>query len=256
MFWSGTKLEQNIKSIFSPFDAKNIDCAAYTLHVGRELYISSDGDSSEAQLGRQLNRSEQFSIPAGQFAFLLTEEVLSIPNHVMALINVKSSIKLRGLINVSGFHVDPGYNGKLVISVFNAGPVPIILRAGDPCFLIWLADLDGDVGQYYYKKQGFTQISSDLISKVPTRNTSIQTLSRDVNLLRNKTDLVFNIVLGVGIPFFIAVLVAVIQMLAQKWYENRPNLPSEVFTDYFLTYIGSAITVVLIIFFINRRNNR
>jgi dCTP deaminase len=202
-----------------------------------------------------LQRDERFEIPPGQFAFLLTDEILTVPNDVMALINVKSSIKLRGLINVSGFHVDPGYSGRLVISVFNAGPVPIVLSAGDPCFLIWFADLDGDP-TYYYKKPGFNKINSDLISRVPSRNTSLLTVSRDLALLKNKTDLVFNIVIGVGVPFFIAVLVALTQIFAQKWYEKSVAVPAELFSGYFLTYVCSALTVILAIFFLKRRLDR
>jgi dCTP deaminase len=46
------------------------------------------------------------------------------------------------LINVSGFHVDPGFRGRLIFSVYNAGPVPVHLRQGQPMFLLWLASLD------------------------------------------------------------------------------------------------------------------
>ena len=41
------------------------------------------------------------------------------------------------LINVSGFHVDPNYKGKLIFSAFNAGPRDIILRKLDPVFMIF-----------------------------------------------------------------------------------------------------------------------
>jgi len=35
-----------------------------------------------------------------------------------------------------------GYRGRLTFSVFNAGPVPIHLKRGQPIFLIWYASLD------------------------------------------------------------------------------------------------------------------
>jgi dCTP deaminase len=47
-----------------------------------------------------------------------------------------------GLINVSGFHVDPGFYGKLIYAVYNAGPSEIHLSRGTEMFLIWFADLD------------------------------------------------------------------------------------------------------------------
>lgn len=82
------------------------------------------------------------AIPPGQFAFLLTEEKISIPPELMGLISIKATYKLKGLVNVSGFHVDPGWNGPLVFTVFNAGPAPIHLERGLPLFLLWIAELD------------------------------------------------------------------------------------------------------------------
>jgi dCTP deaminase len=55
---------------------------------------------------------------------------------------MKTDVKFRGLVNVSGFHVDPGFEGPLKFAVFNAGPSPIVIRQGDDCFLIWYANLD------------------------------------------------------------------------------------------------------------------
>lgn len=48
-----------------------------------------------------------------------------------------------GLVNVSGFHVDPGFKGRLKFSVYNAGSRDITITRGDRVFLIWYADLDG-----------------------------------------------------------------------------------------------------------------
>jgi dUTPase len=77
---------------------------------------------------RKLGEGEAFTIPPGQFAFLLTEEVVSVPADALAFISVRARTKFRGLVNVSGFHVDPGYRGQLTFSVFNAGPAPIHLK--------------------------------------------------------------------------------------------------------------------------------
>jgi dCTP deaminase len=55
---------------------------------------------------------------------------------------MKTGFKGRGLVNVSGFHVDPGYSAPLRFAVFNAGPSTIGVKQGEDCFLIWYADLD------------------------------------------------------------------------------------------------------------------
>ena len=54
-----------------------------------------------------------------------------------------------GLVNVSGFHVDPGYKGRLKFAVYNAGGSDIKLTRGDAIFLIWFSELD-KVSQHLY----------------------------------------------------------------------------------------------------------
>lgn len=144
-FWSGEKLEEEVGScIIGQYDSDNIDCAAYTLHVGPEVFVTPDHYESNPNQNtkRTLGEKEAFNIPSGQFAFLLTEETVSISDKCIAFISMKASTKFKGLVNVSGFHVDPGYKGRLVFSVFNAGPMPIKLQRGMPLFLMWLSDLD------------------------------------------------------------------------------------------------------------------
>lgn len=143
-FWSGETLKDRLETLVTPFDPDRVDCAAYTLSMGRELYVSPN-EATQDPLNvtiRQLDDGEGFTIPPGQFAFLLTDEKIEVPNDALALISIKAKLKWRGLINVSGFHVDPGFRGRLIFSVYNAGPVTVHLRQGQPMFLIWYANLD------------------------------------------------------------------------------------------------------------------
>ena len=55
---------------------------------------------------------------------------------MMGFIGLRFRYAVRGLINISGFHVDPGFDGKLVFSVYNAGPNDVVLRYRDPVFMI------------------------------------------------------------------------------------------------------------------------
>jgi dCTP deaminase len=143
-FWSGETLRERLPNLICPYNDSQVDCAAYTLAIGREIYVSPNdqiADPSGVTI-RKLNTSDAFTIPPGQFAFLLTEEIIEVPGNAIAFISIKAKIKWRGLINVSGFHADPGFRGRLVFAVFNAGPVPVHLRQGQPMFLIWYANLD------------------------------------------------------------------------------------------------------------------
>jgi len=151
MFWSYKTLEQNLDTlIFDTFGKpsgkiENIDCNAYTLTIGPEVFVTPSDPRTTNQRGHikiSLEENGQFVIPKGQFAFLITEEVVAVPEKAMAFISFKATYKFQGLINVSGFHVDPGYKGRLIFSLFNAGPKDITLQRGQKFALIWYANLD------------------------------------------------------------------------------------------------------------------
>lgn len=144
MFWSGETLSERLAPLIEPFLPERVDCAAYTLSVGPEVYVSPNDQTPDPTTitVRKLAQGDAFTIPPGQFAFLLTEEIVSVPADALAFISIRAKIKFRGLVNVSGFHVDPGYRGQLTFAVFNAGPVSIHLKRGQPIFLIWYASLD------------------------------------------------------------------------------------------------------------------
>ncbi|MCA1971674.1 MAG: hypothetical protein LDL44_02460 [Caenispirillum sp.] len=156
-FWASQTIESRLESILDEDTRKwkkkkkccDIDCNALTLRVGGEAYVSprksSYDDGSHAI--SILKEGQSVTIPPGQFAFLLTKESFTIPKDVMALISIKATLKFKGLVNVSGFHVDPGFRGQLVFAVFNAGPQPVILREGMEAFLMWFANIVNDHGK-------------------------------------------------------------------------------------------------------------
>lgn len=147
MIWSSKTLENRLGSwekLIDPYYPKNINCAAYQLAIGSEVYISPEEGGKEATKAtvRELETGEPFAIPPGQFAFLVTKERVRVPKEALAFISIRAKVKFCGLVNVSGFHVDPGYDGQLTFAVFNAGPVSVHLREGQRIFLIWYASLD------------------------------------------------------------------------------------------------------------------
>lgn len=202
-FWSGERLADegaNLR-VVDPFYPNKIDCSAYTLTLGPEAFVTPDYDVSareslkktlvapfEVELGggwRNIVGGELI-VPSGQFAILLTEEYVRIPHHAMGFISLKFSIKGTGLINVSGFHVDPGYQGRLIFSVYNAGPSPIHMGRGQDLFLLWLADLDRASNAPYVKPDNakpIVSIPADMVSRADRPIRSLQQLSERIDEL-------------------------------------------------------------------------
>jgi dCTP deaminase len=96
---------------------------------------------------------------------------------------MRTPIKLRGLINVSGFHVDPGYKGKLIYGVYNASPTAVHVIKGEPLFKIWFCDLDSESsevlpsGMIKGPKDGIYEIKSDLLHGMSKGILSLQALA-------------------------------------------------------------------------------
>jgi dCTP deaminase len=132
------------KLIFKGGNKENIQNGAYGLCLGCESFVTGQGMSKHRmyEVKDQWVDGQQISIPPGQFALLITREEVCIPRDLMGLLSMRSKHKLKGLINVSGFHIDPGYCGKIKYSVYNAGSQPIVLTFGEPTFLIWFAEFD------------------------------------------------------------------------------------------------------------------
>jgi dCTP deaminase len=166
MFWGGERLKAELGALISDFASSRVDRAAYRLRVGPEIYVSPTGepDDPRNKPKTKLGAGQGFTIPAGQFGFILTEERVTVPMNAMAFISIRAGYKFRGLVNVSGFHVDPNYEGRLIFAVFNAGPGPVHLSRGEPCFLIWYADLDRP--SELEKREGYDAIPSDLTGPI------------------------------------------------------------------------------------------
>ena len=212
-FWSGDKLEYRLRErkLIDPFKPCRIDCAAYELGMGGEVYVSPSRHEKAAdeKTARALEAGQCFAIPPGQFALLITEETVKIPKDAIAFISMKAKVKFNGLVNVSGFHVDPGYHGKILFSVFNAGPKSVHVKQGERLFLIWYADLDGVRPGTKHKKDpcsGHKGIASEYVNKISGLILSLKSLEEEQKKMREDMK---KIIAGILIALLVGLLLSV-----------------------------------------------
>ena len=198
-FWSGETLTQRAQSalLISDFDPNRVDCNAYGLRLGKEAFISQERAEIEASTRKGqiagaicVGDGDRIAVPPGQFAYLLTEEQVTIPNDAMGFISVKAGKKLQGLINVSGFHVDPGWSGHLIFGVFNAGPKPLLLERKEIVFLLWFASLDRETEKLYPMAAGdrYKKIPGKLLEGMNAPVPSLYILQDDLLKLREVSE--------------------------------------------------------------------
>lgn len=206
-FWSSQTLESRLPNLIKPFYKEQVESASYQLCLGEEVYISTLPDTPWKDRQVISLKDAGTNIPPGQFAFLITAETVEVPHNAIAFISIKFKVKKDGLINVSGFHVDPGYKGKLIFAVYNAGPRHFPVKKGDRFFSIWYADLDRDDDKPY-RGPGFNSIpsdfinASDLVSSLPYLAKRLDEMEKKVEKYSVQQALLF----GLGIAIFTALI--------------------------------------------------
>lgn len=187
MGYLGTEeLKKILPTCIDKYDEERIDNVAYELALGDEVFLTNSSSGKKEILD---NKNSQVKIMPGQFALLLTDEKVKIPNNRLAFISMKFSQKLKGLINVSGFHIDPGFEGKIIFSVYNAGPTTILLDKGKPYFMLWLAELVGETKTYdgkHNKQNSITgTIIGDLTGELASPNILLERIRANEITLKN-----------------------------------------------------------------------
>lgn len=168
-FWSGETLWNRLAEVVDPRDDAFVEYNTYRLAVGPEIYVTPVGEKdAQTRTKHILKDRESYAIPPGQLALITTKERVTVPRDAIAFIAMRSRYKFRGLINVSGFSVDPGYSGQLIFSVYNAGPSPVHVTEGERLFTIFFAHLDRCSGTRFFRPadKAHHGISSEQITAI------------------------------------------------------------------------------------------
>ena len=240
-FWSGEKLLDN-QSVVTDFNPDQVDANAYNLKMGDCYFTTSN---SEHQTKVYLEPGQPFVIPSGQFAYLMSQEELNIPSNAMAFISMRTGIKFKGLINVSGFHVDPGYKGRLIYAAYNASPSPLHISEGEQIFKIWFVDLDREsTKEHLFVGNSKAEISSDLMHGMSKEIYSLQSLAEKIRQLetnlkeqKSTTNLLSNILTTLFITLFVGAILSALALFGPTLLSKGQQLK-----DYFNEEALSAIS--------------
>lgn len=138
--------------------------AYYELSLGDEIFISTKESPTI------LRDRAVANIEPGEFVIVSTAETISMPPDRLAFISMKFGFTENGLINVSGFHIDPGFKGKIHFAVYHAGPATVTVRRLEPMFLLFLTKIDEvkkpDLYDDKHKHQSLSLIPAETIMRL------------------------------------------------------------------------------------------
>jgi dCTP deaminase len=74
---------------------------------------------------------EAFFLHPGELALAATLESIQIPDDLVGWLDGRSSLARLGLmVHVTAHRIDPGWEGQIVLEIFNSGKLPLALRPG------------------------------------------------------------------------------------------------------------------------------
>lgn len=165
------------KKWISDFKQDCLQPASYDLRLGADVYVV--GEAAPAGLDKD---EPYLVLKPGQFAMLTTYERINMPDDHLGFITVRMRYKNQGLVNISGFHVDPAFSERLKFAVQNVGPSDIYLKFREPTFSIFFARLQSKPSKQ--RDPARPPISIEDIHLLGGNNVTLSELKREIERLR------------------------------------------------------------------------
>lgn len=131
--------------VIKPFEEKCIQPASYDLRIGAHVYAPPNPD----QPFDLSQNGGAYRLPPYGNAVITTYEDLKLPSTMVGRIGLKSGFARKGLVASTGPQIDPGFEGKLFVSVFNVTAVSHVLEYKDTFLTIEFHVLDEPPRQTY-----------------------------------------------------------------------------------------------------------
>lgn len=199
------------------YTEEQVQPSSYDMRIGDRAILS--GNEKEISIREE----KGIIIKPGCFAIITTFENIRMPNNIAGHIGVKSYYTRKGLILLAGLQIDPGFNGVLVLGVFNASPRNLTLDYLTPFCTIEFHRLSGPVEKPYansleQKRGEIPRVDKDYLRTIETQSLSelsdnLRTLTLSVTALsRTMNRFVVPILLGIAITIFGAALKAIFHL--------------------------------------------
>ena len=123
---------ENKELYIKPFQAKSIQPASLDCYLGNEFLIMQNNlntISLDTQIKYDKIIKNKIVLPPKSFILGTTIEYIKIPNHMTAFVEGRSSIGRLGIFIQNAGWVDPGFEGKITLELYNASSVSFVLES-------------------------------------------------------------------------------------------------------------------------------
>lgn len=143
------KLYESGIHFITPFREDSIEPASYDMHLYWRLLVSPTRRERGRVVDLRNEANNRFMIDTGRLVGVLTEEEFDMPLDLCARFGLRSELTRQGLVAFGGIQIDPGFKGRLAMSLFHTGPEPIRLDNEQKMFTVEFSRLEEAANRGY-----------------------------------------------------------------------------------------------------------
>lgn len=166
------------------FDENCLAPASYDMRLGNEAFKSSPPEKLD------LATRGILVIEPAQFVMFTTYEKVRLSTKVAGHLGLRSHYTRKGLVPLLGPQLDPGYEGRPSINVYNAGTRDVVIPYRDPILTIEFYQLDVAASKPYsgpYQRQE-QMLPEDIQFLVETKGATLREALQTISALSGSVD--------------------------------------------------------------------
>jgi dCTP deaminase len=157
--------------VIEGFDDEFLQPSSYDMRIGKKALVSHSDTESDVE------KNGSVVIKPGEFALLTTHEGVKLAPNITGHIGVKSYYTRKGVVLLAGLQIDPGFEGHLVLGLYNAAPRQLVLDYLSPFCTVEFHKLSRNVEKPYISKGEQTKGQIPQVDKDYLRTLETQSLS-------------------------------------------------------------------------------
>ena len=148
--------------VIEPITPESIQPASVDCRLGNHFLVVEPLETSVLSMSQEIKYkevvAEKITIAPHTFLLATTMEYIKLPDNMVSFVEGRSSIGRMGLFIQNAGWVDPGFEGKITLELYNANNFPIELEAGRRICQLVFGTMDATaLKPYRGKYQGQTK---------------------------------------------------------------------------------------------------
>jgi len=135
------------RDLIRNWDQSCVEGASYDMRLGADIYRNGQHSTLNSE-------NASIKIEPGEFVTLSSLEHLKIPNDLVGHNGLSSTWTRRGVVSLFSPQIDPGFEGMLVVPVFNAGDSAVTIRLHEKIFTIEFTFTDKPAPYLWSERHG------------------------------------------------------------------------------------------------------